>query len=376
MRVVVASHMFPTVERPIAGLFVRKQVEALAAAGAEVSVFAPQYPGAEPEPPEGLAVPVSYPSLPWGPAMLPSRARVLRASLVYRRRLREYLRAGRRPEMLHAHYGFPDGAVAASVARSMGLPCVVTLHGDDVHFQLARAVSGRLVRRVLLRAGRIVVVSPHMLDGLERMGADLARRAVWIPNGYDAVASSAGDEGLGRRGLVYVGRLSPEKGVDRLLKAFAKSRMADRLVLVGAGPEETRLRGLAAALELGERVEFAGMRPNAEAMAMMAGARALVLASDREGLPSVAVEALACGTPVVAAAVGGLPDLLRDERVGILVPPGDDDALAAALDDASSREWLHTAIRSLSGVLSWDEVAGRLLELYDEVIAEMGGDGG
>lgn len=376
MRILVASHMFPTADRPVSGLFVRKQAEALAAAGAEVSVFAPQYPGAVPEPPEELTVPVAYPPLPWGPAALPSKARVVRASWVYRRHLKTYLAETPNADVVHAHYGFPDGAVSASVAGRAGLPCVVTLHGDDIHFQLTRLASGWFVRRELTRASRIVLVSPHMLEELARLEPALSPRAVWIPNGYDAATASAGENRRDRRGLLYVGRLSPEKGLDRLLRAYAASKVEDTLTVVGAGPEGEGLRELAAVLGLGERVVFAGLRSNAEAMAMMAGARALVLASEREGLPSVAVEALACGTPVVATAVGGLPQLLGDERVGVLVPPGDEGAFAAALRDALSRVWAHAAIRRWSGVLSWDEVAIRLLELYGEVVAERGGEGG
>ncbi len=368
--------MFPTEDRPIAGLFVCKQAEALAAAGADVSVLAPQYPGVSGAAPEGLALPVSYPPLPWGPGLLPSKARVVRASRVYRRHLEARLEGERRPDVVHAHYGFPDGAVSATVAARAGVPCVVTLHGTDVHIQLARAVTGRLVRGALRRADRIVLVSPHMAAELAHTDPGLARRSVVIPNGYDATAACAGDYVRGRRGLLYVGRLAPEKGLDRLLHAYAATGLADPLTIVGSGPEEEALRELAARLALGGRVLFAGALPNAEAVEAMAGARALVLASDREGMPSVAVEALACGTPVVATAVGGLPHLLRDRRVGILVPPGDVDALAAALREVLLRDWAHAAIRRLSGVLSWDEVAGRLIDVYREALAERGGGHG
>src|SRR5206468_1411959 len=127
-----------------------------------------------------------------------------------------------------------------------------------------------------------------------------------------------------------VGRLTRQKALP---VAFEALREVDgvRLMVVGDGPERLELESAAARLGLDGRVEFAGARSRADVLRLLAGSTALVLPSAWENLPHAAVEALAVGTPVVATAVGGVPEVVHDGENGLLVPPNDPIALAAAL---------------------------------------------
>jgi glycosyltransferase involved in cell wall biosynthesis len=131
-----------------------------------------------------------------------------------------------------------------------------------------------------------------------------------------------------------VARLAKVKRHDLLVKAFSRLPADSHLVIAGDGPEEPALRQLAATLDVSSRVHFLGRQPAGghSAAAFDVG----VLCSDSEGFPNAVVEILAKGVPVVGAAVGGVPDVVRDGQNGLLVPKGDEVALAAALRDLRS----------------------------------------
>ena len=135
--------------------------------------------------------------------------------------------------------------------------------------------------------------------------------------------------------MISVGRLSPEKGQAGLLQAFAKLRAAHpelQLRLVGDGPDRASLETLAMELGFSEAVTFAGRLPEEETLAEIARADLLVLPSFMEGLPIVLVEAMAVGVPVIASRVAGIPELVEDDRTGLLFAPSDWDELASRID--------------------------------------------
>ncbi|MGH9071500.1 MAG: glycosyltransferase family 4 protein, partial [Acidimicrobiales bacterium] len=165
--------------------------------------------------------------------------------------------------------------------------------------------------------------------------------------------------------LAFVGRLVPEKGLDVLLGAMslAVGRGLDaRLEVVGAGPEEERLRSMAAAL--GDRVSWCGALPPREVGAHLVAAHALVVPSRREGMGLVALEALAHGRPVVASRVGGLVEVLRDSADGLLVEPGDEGVLA----DALMRLPLRAPTAEVLGAHRLAAVASDHLALYAKLL--------
>ena len=236
----------------------------------------------------------------------------------------------RRPDVVHAHWWLPAGLCALPAARLLRRPLVVTVHGSDAAL-LRRPVVGRLGVAVLRAADLVTVVS----EDLRRTVAD----ATGLPPGrlvevtLPVAATRAGPlPPAPPVRLLAAGRLSPEKGFDVLVTAVSlavRDGLDVRLVLVGSGPEQARLARLAA--PLGARVVLLPAAPRERVWSLMAQAHAVVVPSRREGLGLVAAEALARGRPVVASDVGGLPEVLSAPGAGVLVPPDDPAALAAAL---------------------------------------------
>lgn len=209
--------------------------------------------------------------------------------------------------------------------RALGLPVLGTVRGGGG--------PGRQHERFLWRfAQHLVCNSEALYDVLQGLGVP-PERLSYVPNGVDtdvfrAPASSLPVSARPPR-LLCVARLAGDKDHPTLLRAFARvlERHPDAVLrLVGDGPEEQRLRQWAAAHPAGKRVEFVPGRPDVREE--YAGARLFVLSSVREGQPNVLLEAMSCGLPLCATAVGGIPRLVTDGENGFLCEAGDDAALA------------------------------------------------
>ena len=371
MRILIVSHLFPAAAQPTKGIFIRLQAESLSKA-AECRVVSGTYDPAGAKPPADLSLSVEYPILPWGPLGVPSSMKLLRAAREYRKALEVFLDATRwKPDIIHGHYGFPDAVIAVGCGEKLGIPVVATLHGSDVNVQLHRPVFGGWMASKLRGAKRLIVVSDHMLESLKTTQSELLDRTEVVPNGYDPDLCPPEDTGT-RRDFLFVGNLIPVKNVDILIQAYAKvaEKTTSNLVIVGGGEQEAALKGLAEGMGLSDRIVFRGTLPHHQAVDAIGQARTLILPSVREGLPTVVVEALACGTPVIASSVGGIPGLLSSESRGIMVSPGDVQALTDALLEADVREWDHATIMASPDILTWDEVADRLLAIYADVLEQ------
>jgi glycosyltransferase involved in cell wall biosynthesis len=281
------------------------------------------------------------------------------------------------PDVVLSYWLYPDAFGAMHAARRAGLPLVVGARGSDL--RVRDAVSRRLTRPVLHAAQRILVVSEDLGRVAARdYDADPARIRA-IPNGCDATIFHPRDRGEARAALgidgdaelvVYVGRLVPEKGLRELLDAMttlAPQRPKLRLALVGEGPMRAELETRVAA-DPTLRVQLAGAQGPHEVARWMAASDLVTLPSYSEGHPNVLVEALACGRPVVATPVGGIPEVV-DADCGLLVAARDPAPLAAGLRDALERPWDETAL-SRRFSRGWDAVAADTLRACEEALAE------
>ncbi len=239
-------------------------------------------------------------------------------------------------DVVHCH-GYRADVIDSGAARSVGVPVVSTVHGFTGG-GWKNAIYEWLQIRAFRRMDRVLAVSRPLVDILQRRGVRPETISI-LPNAF-ASSLPALEPGPARVALGlppagpvvgWIGRMSPEKGPDVFVKSAAESAVEGaHWAMVGDGPERADAEAIVTALGLDHRVAFLGLVPDAGRL--VRAFDVLVLSSRTEGTPIVALEAMAAGVPVVATAVGGVPDLL-DGGAGRLVPPDDPPALAAAVDD-------------------------------------------
>jgi glycosyltransferase involved in cell wall biosynthesis len=254
-------------------------------------------------------------------------------------------------DLVHAHW-----LLSGLVAALAGKPFVLTLHGSGSagrfgDLELARRYP-RLVGAVLGRARLVICVSETLAEAARSCGAERVRV---IPNGIE-LPETGGDEATPAE-ILYAGRLSPEKGIEELADACAGLN----LVVAGDGPLRSLVPGAL------------GFLPHSELAERYSRAAVVVCPSRSEGFGVVCAEAMAHGKPVVATAVGGLKELVKHARTGLLVEPGNPVALRAAIDtlleDPALRRRLGTAARAdVASRFAWPGVVTATVEAYQEAL--------
>jgi glycosyltransferase involved in cell wall biosynthesis len=231
-----------------------------------------------------------------------------------------------------------------------------------------RATALKRARTAALRRARRIVVPSRYLAALAAgWGLDTHRIEVLVNPAPPPQHVEA--ESLDARTFVFVGRLTEQKALTVALEALHDVESA-QLVLIGDGPERERLARRAAELGVGGRLRFAGALPREQVLRHLAGACAALLPSAWENSPHAVVEALSVGTPVVATAVGGVPEIVRDGENGLLVPPNDAPALAQAmrrvLEDDGLRDRLAAGAVPSVATIGREEIYGRLEAILAE----------
>jgi glycosyltransferase involved in cell wall biosynthesis len=234
----------------------------------------------------------------------------------------------------------------------------------------ARLGAMRWLRDASLRASSAITApSVYLSDVIESWMGGPAGVTV-IPNGVRGGAASARGQHAGQLRVLFVGRLVAVKRVERLISAAARVEGAT-LEIVGDGPERMALESVARELEVTDRVTFGGELEHREVLTRIGAADVLALASDVEGLPHVVIEALSLGTPVVAPAAGGIPEIVVDEETGLLLPDADVDSLVAAFerlrDAPSERARLSASAAAAGAAWGIDVTADRI----EDVIARV-----
>jgi glycosyltransferase involved in cell wall biosynthesis len=379
MRILLVTHAFPRAEGDLAGAFLQRLGEALTDRGHEILVLAPADRG-DVGPPrlgrvevrrvryaspgrENLAYSGSMERAVLSPGGALAFLRLVRA---LGRGVSEACRA-ENVHLVHAHWWVPGG-LATSRAERAGRPFLVTLHGSDVRLALKVPGGKKLMASVLRRAAVVTAVSSYLADAAART---LSRSSDTIPITPMPLVGGIPTQTdiVARHGVVFVGRLTPQKGVHVLLAALAMLKhrgLALPLTVVGDGPLRPDLK--AQALALGVTATFVGFVAPEEVPKYLVDKRLLVLPSLEEGLGLVVAEALTHAVPVVATRSGGIPDLLTEPDAGILTPPGAVGPLADAIRTvATDDRFLRGARRAgrmLQERLSPERLAERFEQLY------------
>jgi teichuronic acid biosynthesis glycosyltransferase TuaC len=391
MRLLVFSNMFPSPMQPNAGIFVLEQMRALREIGVDATVVCPT---------------------PWVPPILkylpqfqkylaiPGRASVHGFSVEYKGTvqlpegklfylygflyylqclgaIRKLVRESR-IDLIHAHGIMPAGFAAALMGRKFDLPVVCTLHGSDVNcYPYQNRMNLWATRWALKTVDCLVAVSHDLKTKAHELVGK--RQLEVIHNGADhrKFKPIPKDDSRARLGLamdkkiiLFVGNLVLVKGLDYLLRAISLLSRADVLLqVVGDGKEKSNLEFLANRLGIGDVCMFAGARPHDEIPYWLSAADCLVLSSSSEGLGAILIEAMMCRVPVVATAVGGIPELISPGHTGTLVPPKDHIALSKAIEDvlngdAHVQAMVQHAEMKARSSLTWEANARKTLALY------------
>lgn len=395
MNVLVFSHLFPTPGRTTRAPFVVEQMLALRRLGVQQAVVAP---------------------VPWAPPLLcrtrrfqkhdgvPRTASVEGIAVTYPRSLvlpraalfsaygwSYYLGCRRAVErmvhqhgidLIHAHTIMPDGFAAALLGRDFGLPVVCTAHGSDLKVYPARSPAAAWATSwALRRVDQLITVSEDLAQIAQALAGPLpihvihngADESLFAPRPKNTARAKLGLP-LDQQVVLFAGNLVEIKGVEYLLEAVAKLRRETMLVcMLGDGELRTKLASLSARLGISQQCHFAGARPHDELGFWFSAADCFVLPSLSEGFPTVLAEATMSGVPVVATAVGGVPEVIENGRTGLLVPPGNSSALAEAiraiLDNVVPvRDMVERAQIRARNELTWAANARKTLAVYQELL--------
>jgi glycogen synthase len=292
-------------------------------------------------------------------------------------------------DVVHAHTWYV--ALAGLLVQALAdIPLVVTLHSLEPLRPWKReqlgagyGVSSWVERTAVESAARVIAVSAQMrADILSNFRVDPARVRV-VHNGVDALAFRRTDrrDALARHGIdrpyvLFVGRISEQKGIFTLLEAADAFGGDALLVLCASSPDTPAIEArLAAEVASRPHVRWINaMLPVDEVVELYSHARAFVCPSIYEPFGLINLEAMACETPVIAARVGGIPEVVVDDETGWLVPPGDPPALAGAVrrllaDPERAARFGRAGRRRVEAHFSWEVIAERTLEVYREAIA-------
>jgi glycosyltransferase involved in cell wall biosynthesis len=317
--------------------------------------------------------------------MYPPGGGALNTFLLYLRLLPCALRIRRRyrPQLIDAHFGYPDGVSACFLAATLRIPFTITLRGNE-SLHACRPLRGLLMRWAMRRAARVIAISERLADLAAKAGVPPEKIRL-IPNGVDSTIFHPRDQAACRRKhgvsldakiVLSAGTLIERKGHHRVIDAIARlagEGVPCQLIIAGGpgreGHFEQVIQRTLRDSGLESDVRLKGHVDPVDLAELMCAADVLVLASTREGWPNVVHEAMACGLPVVATDVGAIPQMIPSPASGVVVPVNDRGGLVDALRTALHQRWDRSQIASWAQARSWDAVAFEVAREMRNVIS-------
>ena len=389
MRVLLFSSLYPSAVRPIHGIFVETRLRELIKTGqveAKVVAPVPWFPStaqrfgeyarfaATPRFEQRNGIDVYHPRyvlLPKVGMNLAPYTMALGALTTVKRLHQE----GFDFDLIDAHYYYPDGVAAGLLAKWLGKPFVVTARGTDINLIPEYPFPRARILDTAARASASIGVCQALMDTLRDLGADPTKLHT-LRNGVDLQRFAPEPRkkarqrlGLALAGqyLLSVGHLIERKGHHLAIESLVELPGVT-LLIAGSGPEEAALKALAQRLDVAERVHWAGVVPQTELKWWYSAADALTLCSSREGWANVLLEAMACGTPVIASNIWGTPEVVSTPAAGLLMARRDASSLAVAWRDLMVITPERMATRRHAEGFSWDATTHGQLRLFQRVI--------
>lgn len=274
----------------------------------------------------------------------------------------------KKPKKILASWAFPEAVAASWISKLFNADFYFKVHGSDINLHGKIPARAKQIVNASKRALGILSVSQALADEMQLMGIDKDKIHV-IYNGVDHDKFSvqkASSPNKPKNYILYVGNLKKEKGVVELLKGFAAiTKMHPLITLVYAGPGKIgeELLQQANKLSLNNKVSLLGSVDHHQLPELISQARVLALPSYNEGVPNVVLEAMACGTPVLATNVGGIPEVVNEGICGKIITAKSEEAVAQGLTFILSQTWDREAIQQHSRQFSWQNNQRQLLKM-------------
>ncbi|HVZ70366.1 MAG TPA: glycosyltransferase family 4 protein [Rhizomicrobium sp.] len=384
--ILTATTLFPNLAQPSHGVFVETRLRHLLASGevaAHVLAPVPWLPpfvryssyGPLRDVPSRIVrngLTIEHPRY----LVVPKFGMTLTPSTLYRamrRRLAALWKQGHRFDLIDAHYFYPDGVAAVWLAQEFGLPITVTARGTDLNLIPEFPEPRRMILDAAAKADGLITVCQALKDTLVEMGV-AGNRVKVLRNGVDLElfrpidrAAARRSLGLTRRTLASVGLLIERKGHHHIIRALNDLPDTD-LVIAGDGPDRRALERLAEEFGVKDRVRFLGSVDQNRLREVYNAADALVLASSREGWANVLLEAMACGTPVVASAVWGTPEVVTCPEAGVLMSSLDPQGVVEGVRKLFAAYPDHNATRRYAEGFDWRSTTQGQIDLFHAII--------
>lgn len=387
MRILTFSSLFPNAAQPVNGVFVENRLDHLVRSGqvdARVVAPVPWFPvasprlgrwgryGGAPTREERHGIRIWHPRYPVIPKVGMNAAPLL--MYLWTRNAIRRMQAEEDFDLIDAHYFYPDGVAAALLAREFNKPLVITARGTDLNLIPQFALPRAQIRWAAGRADGLITVCDALKKPLLDLGVPDAKVRV-LRNGVDLLGFCPRDRfaarqrlGVSGRVLASVGLLIERKGHHLIIDALGQ--LPDTTLLIaGNGPERAALTARAKAAGLADRVRVLGEVAHRDLPDVYCAADALVLASSREGWANVLLEAMACGTPVVASDVWGTREAVNAPAAGVLMNERSAEGVANGVLRLFAALPCRAATRHHAEQFSWDATTDGQLELFRHIVA-------
>lgn len=386
IRILTFTSLYPNERQPRHGIFVENRLRELRNSyPVDITVVAPvpwfpltsprfgryanlaQVPAFE----EREGVPVHHPRYLVLPKVGMSLAPLLMWLSV--RRFIAQLHQERSFDLIDGHFFYPDGVVASRLGQALGLPVLNTARGNDITLYRQYALPRRQLAWAVENCSATISVCRFLAEGIESLGTRQRANHV-MRNGVDLEMFREQDRDGMRRHLqldaftlLSVGGLIERKGHGLIIEAMLQ--LPDcRLLIIGDGPLEHSLKAAIEENGLRERVTLLGLVPHHALPGYYSAADCLVLASSSEGWANVLLESMACGTPVVATAVSGTPEVVQSSDAGVLIEERSPAAIAKGVNTLRQHYPDRSSVRRYAEQFSWQDTSDALYALMSELV--------